>query len=369
MRLRMTGLVVTVQTILFLAHGFVYSTWAAFGAAPDPAGFGWLAAAVAVLSISFVAASLLAFRYSHLAVRLFYRIAAVWAGILNFLLLAACLCWLIYLACRLAGLDIQRPVLAEFLFGLAVLVSLYGLLNARWVRVKRIQVKLANLPSSWRGRVAALISDLHLGPVNGRPFMRRIADKLSQLRPDIVFITGDLYDGTQVDARAVVEPWANLKPPLGGYFVTGNHEEFSNPSTYLDAVRGVGIRVLLDEKVTVDGLDIVGVHYGASTRADRLRAVLRRAALDPDRPGILLSHAPHELGVAESEGVSLQLSGHTHGGQVVPFTWLTRRIFREFTYGLARLGKLTVYTSSGVGTWGPPMRVGTRPEIVLIEFA
>jgi uncharacterized protein len=368
MRIRITGLVIAVQAVLLLAHWFVYSTWNAFRPEADPPGSPWLRVAVLALSFSFVAASLLAFRYSHFAVKLLYRIASVWAGLLNFFLLAACLCWVLYLTGRLAGVDLRQPGVSNAAFGLALLTGLYGLVNARLLRVERIQVKLRNLPASWRGRVAALVSDVHLGHVNGGRFMRRIVGRLARLQPDIVFVTGDLYDGTRINAGAVVESWKEFRPALGSYFVTGNHEEFSDPSTYLDAVSGVGVCALRDEKVTVDGIEIVGVHYGASTRPENLRVVLRRAALDPDRPSILLSHAPHALEVAESEGVSLQLSGHTHAGQIFPFTWLTRRIFREFTYGLARLGSLMVYTSSGAGTWGPPMRVGSRPEIALIEF-
>lgn len=369
MRTQIAGFIVAVQIVLFLAHWFVYDTWMAFGAIPDPAGITWLQAGVAILSVSFIAASLLAFRYSHGAVRLLYRIASTWVGVLNFLLWGSFLCWIIYLAGRLAGVDLRRPALAWIVLGSAVLVSVYGLLNARRLRVTRIRVKLPNLPPSWRGRVAALVSDVHLGPVNGRGFMRQIVARVAGLRPDVVFITGDLYDGTQVDARAVAAPWKEVSPAFGKYFVTGNHEEFSDPGKYLDAVNRCGIRVLNNERVTADGLQIVGVPYRASTRPGYLRSVLRGAGIDRGCASVLLSHSPHALDIAESEGVSLQLSGHTHGGQIFPFTWLVRRIFGAYTYGLAPFGSLMVYTSSGAGTWGPPMRVGTQPEIALIEFA
>jgi len=220
-----------------------------------------------------------------------------------------------------------------------------------------------------RGRVAGLVSDVHLGHVNGLGFMRRIVSKLRGLRPDVVFITGDLYDGTRVNAGALAAPWKDVSPPFGTYFVTGNHEEFSDPTKYLDAVNDSGVRVLNSEKVVIDGLQVVGVHFGDSTNAEQFRAVLKDAELDRNQASILLSHAPHALSIAEEAGVSLQLSGHTHGGQIFPFTWFTKRIFGPYTYGLARFGEMVVYTSSGAGTWGPPMRVGTRPEIVLIEFA
>lgn len=369
MRVRIAGFVAAVQVVLFAAHWFVYETWSTFRGGADPEGVTWLQAAVALLSVSFVAATLLAFRSAGLAARLLYRVASVWAGVMNFLLPASAACWIVDLTGRLAGFPVPRPALAAMVFGAAVLASLYGMLNARRLRVRRIQVRLPNLPASWNGRVAALVSDVHLGHVNGRRFTERIAAVLTRLQPDITFITGDLFDGTRLDAQAAAAPLGGLHPALGTFFVTGNHEEFGDPGRYLDAVRSAGVRVLRSEKAEVDGVQIVGVSYADSTQPERLRSALRQAALDPARANILLSHAPHGLAVAESEGVSLQLSGHTHAGQVFPFTWITRRIFREFTYGLARFGGLTVYTTSGAGTWGPPMRVGTSPEIVLIEFA
>ena len=369
MRVRIATFVAIVQSILFLAHYFIYSTWASFRAEPDPPGISGLGATVALLSISFVAASLLAFRYTNVFVRFYYRVAAAWLGTVNFLFLGACLCWLAYLAASVFGLHLERSALARAIFALALLASLYAVLNARWIRLKRIKVDLPNLPPTWRGRVAALVSDIHLGHVNAIGFMRRIVARLVRLKPDIVFLTGDLYDGTRVDAAALASPWKMLTAPLGAYFVTGNHEEFSDPAGYLDAVRAAGLRVLQNEKVSIDGLQIVGVDHRDSTRTDPFRLALEGAVIDRSQTSILLSHSPQGLSIPEQAGISLQLSGHTHGGQIFPFTWFTRRIFGRFTHGLQRFGNMMVYTTTGVGTWGPPMRVGANPEIVLIEFA
>jgi uncharacterized protein len=366
-RVRFAVFVGLVQLTLLLAHQFVYDTWTAFWGVADPPGMV-IKSAYALLAVSFVAASLLAFRYSHVLVRLFYTVAAVWLGVLSFCFFASCSCWILYAVIRICGFDCQRRLLAAALFGLAVFASLYGIINAAWVRVKRITVRLPNLPESWRGRVAALVSDTHLGHVRGCDFACRIVATLRQLRPDIVFLAGDLYDGTAADLNRLAAPWAELSAPLGAYFVTGNHEEFSDRGRFLDAVRRSGVRVLHNESVTVDGLQIIGVHYRDSSNAQQFRSIVRQAALNPARTRILLAHAPNQLRVAEKEGLCLQLCGHTHGGQFFPFTWITSRIYGDYTYGLNRFGNLMVYTSSGAGTWGPPMRVGTRPEIVLIRF-
>ena len=364
----MLGFIAIIQSVLFGAHWFVYRTWSEFRGGPDPSPNTGLWALLALLSVSFVTATLLAFRYSNFPARSFYTVAAVWAGFLNFFLLAACLCWTVYLGAWLLGMHPSRPSLAAAVFGLAALASVYGLINARLIRAKRIKVEIPNIPPSWRGRVAAVVSDVHLGHVNGHGFMRRIIRRLDRLRPDIVFITGDLFDGTKVNARHLATPWKQLSPAFGTYFVTGNHEEFADPTQYLNALSSAGVRVLTNEAVTIDGVDILGVRYGDSVKPERLRPILQRVRLDRGRPSILLAHAPHQLAVAESEGITLQLSGHTHAGQVFPFTWIVRRVFGRYAYGLNRFGRLAVYTSSGAGTWGPPMRVGARPEIALIEF-
>ncbi len=369
MKSRIVVFLVIVQSVLLLAHWFLYETWTAFWMPADPPGISTLAIVVAALAFSFVVASLLAWRFRNGAVRVFYSISSIWLGLASFCFLAACACWGIYGTGRLVGLQLNRRMLAGGLFGVAGLATLWGIVNAARTRVKRVIVKLPNLPELWRGRVAALVSDTHLGHVRGRGFMKRVVAKLGRLRPDIVFIAGDMYDGTAVDAARLAAPLAELKAPLGAYFVTGNHEEFSSPARYLEAVRGFGVRVLNNEKVEVDGMQIVGVHFPDSTRDERLRAILRGAKLDRGRASILLTHAPDRPQIAEEEGISLQLSGHTHGGQFFPYTWITSRIYGKFVYGLQPLGNLLVYTSYGAGTWGPPLRVGTAPEIVLLQFA
>ncbi len=368
MRSRIAVFVAVVQTVLFLAHWFLYRTWTFFWAAPDPSRTSGLQITLALLSVSFVLASLLAWRSSHVIVRVLYTISAVWLGTVSFCFLAACLCWAIYVGASLVGVHPNPRELVVALFAIALLASLYGIVNAAWTRVRRVNVTLPNLPESWHGRVAALVTDTHLGHVRGPAFLRRIVTTLTGLRPDIVFIAGDMYDGTVARVRELAQPWAELAAPLGAFFVLGNHEEFTDSSKYLHAVEHSGVRVLNNEKVTVDGLQIVGVHYRDSTNDDHFRSVLQRADVDRDHASILLTHAPDRLQIAEEEGFSLQLSGHTHGGQFFPFTWITSRIYGKFVYGLQRLGNLLVYVSYGAGTWGPPLRLGTTPEIVLIQF-
>jgi len=360
-----------IQSILLLGHWLVYSTFVASFPTLSPAAVNDLRVAMLVLAFTFVAASLIAFRYSNSAIHLFYTLAAIWLGFLNLFFWASLLVRLAWLALRFSPFAdpvAGRHVLAEVLYAAAALAGLYGLVNARIVRVRQVRVQLPNLPEAWRGRRAVAMSDLHLGPINGPRFCRRLVGMAARFQPDAIFLPGDLFDGTHADLDRLLTPFRALTPSRGIYFSTGNHEEFTVATHYLEAVTRAGIRVLANESVIVDGLEIAGVLYQDSTHIIRMKAFLDSLHLEPARPCILLNHTPTRLPIVEQAGVALQLSGHTHGGQFFPFTWLTRRIFGRFTTGLNRFGALQVYTSSGAGTWGPPIRVGSAPEIVVLTF-
>ena len=372
MRSRLVVFISVIQAILFLAHWFVYATityfWAGLAAS-------WgIKLAFVLLSVSFVAASLRGW-YSHgPLVRLFYLISALWLGFASFLMLASVLSWIIYGVSLAAGLGWRPDRIADYIFAAALAAGFYALLNAAWPRVVRINVTLPNLPPQWRGRTAALVSDLHLGHIRNGRFVRRVVNKLLMLQSDIVFVTGDLYDGVAADFEKLARPWADLvaspKAAVQGvYYIAGNHEEFYRNAEYLPPLVRSGIRVLNNEKVEVDGLQLIGVHYGDAVNADRYRSMLRAMKLDRRRASVLLLHAPVRLPISEEEGISLQLSGHTHGGQIFPWTLIAKRVWQKFNHGLQRFGALQVFTTYGTGTWGPPLRLGTRPEIVLITFA
>src|SRR5262249_40160977 len=149
--------------------------------------------------------------------------------------------WIIRGISVLFGLGWQPQHIATAMLALAVIASLYGLLNSAHLRVRKVSVKLPNLPATWRGRVAALVTDTPLGHVRGYPFANRLAALLSRFAPDIILIGGDMYDGTAADARLLASPLEKLSPRFGTYFIAGNHEEFGDRAQYLEAVRRSGV--------------------------------------------------------------------------------------------------------------------------------
>src|SRR4030065_381413 len=302
--MRFVLFVCIVQSILLFGHWFLYRTLVRFFGLANPSVLLTMRVGMALLSVSLVATSFLAFRYSNLLVRCLYTGAASWLGMFHFLIPAAILAWILYGLAKLFHFPLDRKILIEILIGMAFVASLYGFINAAVIRITRINVQPPGLSSSWKGKTAVWGSDTHF------------------------------YDSTK----------------------------------YLQAVRRAGMRVLYNEKVELDGLQIIGVDYRDTRREEPFKSILKKIGIDRQKPSILLKHAPLHLQAARDHGITLQLSGHTHHGQVFLFRFITSRVYQGYDYGLKRSGDFSVYTSSGAGTWGPPMRVDTKPEIVVITF-
>jgi predicted MPP superfamily phosphohydrolase len=352
---------------LFVLLGASFATVATWIHFTGVVGWAWTGAPLALVA-GFVGIVFASFRWQHGFLRWAGKITAGGLGFLNLAMMAALACWLTLGLSRAFGLALNARSVAMLLYGAAVLATIYGLVNAAWLRVTRVTVRLPNLPVAWTGRTVALVSDIHVGNIRGAGFVRRIVARLNQLEPAAVFIAGDMFDGAKVDIINSVQPWAALKARAGIYFSSGNHDEFNERAPYLAALRQVGARVLDNEKVVVEGLQIVGVHDGETRQAAGYQDILRRVGLDRERASVLVAHQPRNLKIAEEAGLSLQLAGHTHAGQFWPWSGLVRKIYGPFSYGLNRFGGLQVYTSSGAGSWGPPLRVGTRSEIVLLKL-
>jgi predicted MPP superfamily phosphohydrolase len=231
-----------------------------------------------------------------------------------------------------------------------------------------VEIDLERWPPALDGYRIAQISDIHIGPILGRAFAAELCRRVNALDPDLIAVTGDLVDGSVRRLRDEVAPLAGLEARHGVFFVTGNHDHYSGAAAWADRVRQLGIRVLRNERVAIggelDGFDLVGVddhrgNLGADGREDLPRALEGR---DPGRPAVLLAHDPTTFKRASTAGIDLQLSGHTHGGQIWPFVYLVR-LAVPFVAGLYSRGRSRLYVSRGTGFWGPAMRLGAPAEI------
>ena len=265
----------------------------------------------------------------------------------------------------------------------ALLVTALGFWNARrTATVVQIDVPIANLPEALQGFTVVQISDIHVGPTIKAHYLQRIVDRVNGLNANMVAITGDLVDGSVAELGHHVAPLAQLRSTHGSFFVTGNHEYYSGAHSWIDALRALGLKVLINEHVliqhSIDAQDpepalmvVAGVadysahYFDEAHRSDPHKAI----ANAPEHAvfKMLLAHQPRSAAAAADAGFDLQLSGHTHGGQFWPWN-LFVPLQQPFTAGLHKLKELWVYTSRGTGYWGPPKRFGAPSEITHLRL-
>ncbi|RDJ98860.1 metallophosphoesterase [Paraburkholderia lacunae] len=259
---------------------------------------------------------------------------------------------------------------------LALISTLVGLFNARRrARVVTIDVPIDDLPAALEGFTIVQISDIHVGPTIKRRYVDAIVDAVNRLKPDLIAVTGDIVDGSVPQLTRHTQPLARLSARHGAFLVTGNHEYYAGADAWIDEFRRLGLNVLLNEHVIVDHdgarAVIAGVTDYSAGHHDPLHRSDPVAAL-AGAPGdvlikVLLAHQPRSAEAAAAAGFTLQLSGHTHGGQFFPWNFFVR-FQQPFTAGLARLNGLWVYTSRGTGYWGPPKRLGAPSEITRLRL-
>jgi len=235
-----------------------------------------------------------------------------------------------------------------------------------------VPIALARLPAGLAGFTIVQITDVHVGPTVGRGFVADVVRRVNELAPDLVAITGDLVDGPAAIFRRGVEPLADLRSRYGTFYVTGNHEYYSGVHDWLPILRDVGLRVMRNERVAIDrdgarfdlaGIDDHDSHRWRGHGPDLDRALAGR---DPSRPVVLLAHQPRQVHAARRHGVDLQLSGHTHGGQIWPWHHAAKLQQGGLLAGLYTIDETQLYVSRGTGYVGPPVRIRAPAEITRI---
>ncbi len=258
---------------------------------------------------------------------------------------------------------------------LTVLLLLIGLYEAKKdTPIKNVRIPIDNLPSAFNGFRIVQLTDIHVGPTVGSSFIKELVKKTNAMEPDLIAITGDLVDGRVHNLGPIVSELKNLRAKYGVYFVTGNHEYYSGVQEWVAFLPSLGIRVLSNERDTLECkgafLDIAGIHDPTGRQMGQGFKPDLEAALEgwtPSRPLILLAHQPRPFAKAAKYGISLQLSGHTHGGQFFPFNLAVKAV-EPYVKGLYREGKSVLYVSTGNAYWGPPFRVGVPRELTCIEL-
>ncbi|MDD4401222.1 MAG: metallophosphoesterase [Desulfitobacteriaceae bacterium] len=264
------------------------------------------------------------------------------------------------------------PGLIIFLSVLGIVI--YGVWNAQHPQVTHYDLEVEKQAGAISSLHVVMVSDIHLGTINHDGYLRKLVELINQQKPDVVLFTGDIID-EEINSfveKEISSEFPDLKAEYGVYAVLGNHEYIGgNADLTTETLEAAGVIVLNDCWICIEDSfyligreDISGTNIGNQRRKD-LNSLMN--GINKNRPLIVLDHQPSQLDESQAEGIDIQLSGHTHQGQLFPVQFVTRKIFKN-DYGFKRTGNLQVIVSSGYGTWGPPMRVGNKPEIVDITI-
>lgn len=291
--------------------------------------------------------------FHNLFSKTFYTIATMWLGIFMFLLILL----LVYEVIRQFY---NISYIGWIIISLASFLVIISVINASRLTVRELEISVDNLE---RELTIVQLSDIHIGTIRNTKFLNQIIEKTNQLKPDIVMITGDLVDGSARLEQNMFSVFNDLPAPV--YFVTGNHEMYEGIDKVYELLKNSKIRVLKNELVDFRDIQIIGVEF--SENKDHLKTVLESLTIDNTKPTILMYHYPKDLEEAQRAGINLQLSGHTHNGQIMPFNFLVRLQFKYVT-GLHLINDMYLYISPGTGTWGPYMRLGSSNEISYLRL-
>jgi predicted MPP superfamily phosphohydrolase len=389
--LRLLVLVTVVLSLLVGTHLLIYLSVVRWFSIDSAALRRLILTALLLLSVSMPASMLLVKNLPCGFTQALFAGAALWIGFFVNLLLTVGAAALIMALARIAGLTPNPRWIAITAWCAALLVTGWGGWRALHPEVHRVDVRIQGLPAPWHGKTVVHLSDLHLGWILNDRFMTRVAERVNELAPEMVLITGDLFDALGGDFPSYAPAIDKLKAKQGVFFVSGNHETYNEGSVVREALTRTGLQMLDNDVVDVNGIRLVGVGFpGLLGEPGRRTLDDLRRKLSGDAPNILLFHTPtsiEQTGNDRAEqhfttywfpdtscslnkelGIDLQLSGHTHAGQIFPFGFVAGMIYKGRDRGLHRDGSFQLYTSSGTGTFGPPLRTAGRSEITAIRL-
>lgn len=365
-----------IMLIYFLANYYLYVRGLQAFSLNQPMK-RWYIVLFWTLVVSFIAGSVLERTFSSAFSEWIYRIGSFWLAFMLYLIIAVVLIDIVRIFNYfLHFLPSFSPIL-KFRFGVAVVslvavVVIAGHINALWINVKNIPLTI-NKKVSGNSEVKILMaSDLHLGALIGERREKRLLDIIREQKPDLVLLCGDLVDGeiAPVLRKNLGKHIQEIQTPLGVYAISGNHEYIGGIDKTLPYLRSINIRMLIDEVITLpNGIQLVGRNDHASGRGANAPKPLAEliSGIDWEKPIVVMNHQPFNLQEAADAQVDLHLSGHTHNGQLWPFNFITEAMF-ELSWGYLKKGDTNFYVSSGYGTWGPSVRTGNRPEVVVFNL-
>ncbi len=358
--------IIVIQSMVTFVHWVVWRTldnyWPLVGQSRS-----FVFGLVILLSFSFMVSNILSRFAPGTVTRTVYYYAAMWLGTVHFLFLAAVFLSLFSLIVdALSG--VVSPWIALIFFMGALGLNGFALYNGFQIHPKHLVVRLPNLPDHWAGKKIAFFADSHFGNIHREETAEDIVSLIGAENPALILMGGDFFDGPPIDPHLVTKPFQKLTTRIPTYFVSGNHEEYGDTIGFLRSLQSAGFHIINDKRVELDGLQIVGLDFVTTRTPEATEMVMMHLMVNHNLPTIVLKHIPRNIGQLVDGGADLTLHGHTHEGQMWPFSWVTWFVYKGYDFGLKSYGDALVYTTSGAGSWGPPQRFGTAQEVVFFTL-
>jgi predicted MPP superfamily phosphohydrolase len=349
---RILGFIIAFESVSLLLHYYVFAHLVFLLKIPTD---GFFLPMVLLFSVLWLVTMGWGMMSASRASTVFHVASTFWLGLL-FMFAFTLLGWDVVRQFVSVPREIAGPIIVAIALGAVI----FGLMNARFLRTREVVIPTDKVEGEVR---VAHLSDVHIGTFYSARFLERVVERTNSLDPDIVVITGDLADGGHPYTGETFAALNDLKAPV--YYVTGNHEHYAGLSQVLSALDETKVTRLVNGMVEEKGIQIIGVDYWAER--DEVATAIDGNEIDPAKFSLVLYHVPRQLKAIKERKVDLMLSGHTHAGQFFPFTVFSKMIWRKGK-GLHDLGGTRLFVSHGIGTWGPPIRVGTSSMVALIRI-
>lgn len=295
-------------------------------------------------------------------------ISSLWLSFVFFVFLSSLIVFLMIMLNHYFNIGIPIKIISNILILSSIVLTFYGVWNSSHIEKMTYDIKASNLGSEWHGKKIILLSDLHIGNLRGENFIKRIVTMTNAENPDFVFIAGDLIEGSSFPYKEWLRDLEGIDGDTKIFYVEGNHEGYNLEYNLFKEGIPQNIENITDKKLILGETQLIGLHHEETENPQATLSRLKSLDYDKNKPSIVLIHNPKNAIALSQENVSLILSGHTHNGQFLPFTWLIKFLYKDLAYSITKKENSTTIVSSGVGTSMIPLRLGTKSEIVIINM-
>lgn len=325
-----------------------------------------------ILGIAFPVIFIVSLLYSYKNYSLFASwantISSIWLIVVFYIFIISIFVFILIITNTYLNTNIPIKQIASIFIIITFIAVSYGIWNSNNPRIVRMEINSSQLGKEWSGKKIVIISDVHLGNIHRVQFMQKIVDKIKPENPDITFNLGDLIDGSSFPYQKWLNPLLSLNPQMGNYYVEGNHEKYNQEYNLFKSEFPQNLNDVTDKKIILNNTQIIGLSYRENESKEETKERLHYLGYDKTLPSIVLIHNPMNTDALSESGVSLVLSGHTHGGQIFPLTLLVNKIYKEYAHGITYINNTFSITSYGVGTAISPVRITTNPEIIVLTI-